>query len=293
MTRKLSELKEEGNSFVRLAAAKEQSRDLDGWRKGLSDAMEKYQAYLAADELGGVVRAKVLSNCGVVAGKLGRPAEAIDQFSEALTIMQSFSSANVHSQYAAFFYKLHKRRADAYLAEGWHEDALSDYEEALSVNPSGPAYAVPEVHYRRGLCYVKLDLPASAYEEFHTANDLARGTNKAFLDALQSARRLMEDENGSQRRRWGGATKDEDPSKNYHAVLGVRKGASAEDIRKAYRRLVVRYHPDKHSNSAPTVREVAEQKVKEINEAFAVLSGKMEALGLQSPVRTPKGYRRR
>ncbi|TFW29603.1 DnaJ C-terminal domain-containing protein [Massilia horti] len=53
--------------------------------------------------------------------------------------------------------------------------------------------------------------------------------------------------------------------KDYYKILGVEKNASAEDIKKAYRKLVRKYHPDvsKHKD--------ADEKTKEINEAYGVL----------------------
>ena len=54
--------------------------------------------------------------------------------------------------------------------------------------------------------------------------------------------------------------------KDYYDVLGVQKSASQEEIKKAYRELALKYHPDR--NKAPD----AEEKFKEINEAYAVLS---------------------
>jgi curved DNA-binding protein len=56
-------------------------------------------------------------------------------------------------------------------------------------------------------------------------------------------------------------------SKDYYQILGLKKGASNEEIKKAYRKLAVKYHPDKN----PGDKE-AEEKFKEINEAYAVLS---------------------
>ena len=55
--------------------------------------------------------------------------------------------------------------------------------------------------------------------------------------------------------------------RDYYEVLGVQKGATAEEIKKAYRKLAVKYHPDKN----PGDKE-AEEKFKEAAEAYSVLS---------------------
>lgn len=55
--------------------------------------------------------------------------------------------------------------------------------------------------------------------------------------------------------------------KDYYKILGVDRKATAEDIRRAYRKLALKYHPDHN----PDDRE-AEDKFKEINEAYQVLS---------------------
>lgn len=55
--------------------------------------------------------------------------------------------------------------------------------------------------------------------------------------------------------------------RDYYEVLGVSRGASAEDIKKAFRNLAKKYHPDANPNN-----KEAEEKFKEINEAYEVLS---------------------
>jgi DnaJ-class molecular chaperone len=56
-------------------------------------------------------------------------------------------------------------------------------------------------------------------------------------------------------------------STDYYKTLGVDKKASAEEIKKAFRKLAVKYHPDRNPND-----KAAEDRFKEINEAYAVLS---------------------
>ena len=61
-------------------------------------------------------------------------------------------------------------------------------------------------------------------------------------------------------------------SKNYYEILGVDKNASADDIKKAYKALAVKWHPDRWANGTEEEKRTAEEKFKEINEANSVLS---------------------
>jgi curved DNA-binding protein len=57
------------------------------------------------------------------------------------------------------------------------------------------------------------------------------------------------------------------PVKDYYKILGIAKSASPQDIKKAYRKLALKYHPDHNQGD-----KAAEAKFKEISEAYAVLS---------------------
>lgn len=57
---------------------------------------------------------------------------------------------------------------------------------------------------------------------------------------------------------------------NPYEVLGIKEGASDEEIKKAYRELARKYHPDKYADNP--LSDLAQEKMKEINEAYNTLT---------------------
>ena len=57
--------------------------------------------------------------------------------------------------------------------------------------------------------------------------------------------------------------------KDYYKALGVAKGATADEIKKAYRKLALKWHPDRVE---PAKKDEAQSKFQELGEAFEVLS---------------------
>jgi molecular chaperone DnaJ len=70
---------------------------------------------------------------------------------------------------------------------------------------------------------------------------------------------------GTQNHRLG--TNDLSSKRDYYDVLGVHRGATEEELKKAYRRLAIKYHPDKNQGNLE-----AEERFKELSEAYQVLS---------------------
>jgi molecular chaperone DnaJ len=63
--------------------------------------------------------------------------------------------------------------------------------------------------------------------------------------------------------------------RNPYEVLGIKEGTDVEGIKKAYKELVKKYHPDQYQNNP--LSDLAEEKLKEINEAYDYLMKKMES----------------
>lgn len=60
-------------------------------------------------------------------------------------------------------------------------------------------------------------------------------------------------------------------TKNYYEILEIDKNATPEEIKKAYRKLSLKWHPDRQSSKSLEEKEKANKKMQEINKAYEVL----------------------
>ena len=63
-----------------------------------------------------------------------------------------------------------------------------------------------------------------------------------------------------------------DQEVDLYAVLLLKQDASSDDVKKAYRRLALKYHPDKHATASDDVKKDASLKFQQVGFAYAVLS---------------------
>lgn len=108
------------------------------------------------------------------------------------------------------------------------------------------------------ILYTKTTVPEN---ELKLARDIA-----GYLDISVYDQRTVEAKYRYRNRQSTARTADR--AAQYYAVLGLEPGAGEEEIKKAYRKLSMMYHPDKVRHLGDEFRTVAEEKMKEINVAY-------------------------
>ena len=127
--------------------------------------------------------------------------------------------------------------------------------------------------FRAGFAYEpRLILLELVYQIIHTkqpppenelllARDIARILQISVFDQRTIEAKYM------YRQRQESATAAQ-TEEQYYAVLGLEKGADFSEIKKAYRKLSMQYHPDKVGHLGEEFKKIAEEKMKEINVAY-------------------------
>jgi len=128
-----------------------------------------------------------------------------------------------------------------------YEDAIKDLTKAIEMDQD-----YIKAYTRRAQCYSELKMYAEAVRDYEWVLH-KDPQNREIMGSLKEAKRL----------------KKIAERKDYYKLLEVSKDASDNDIKKSYKKLAVKLHPDKHP---PEQREEAEKKFKELNEAHGVLS---------------------
>ena len=173
--------------------------------------------------------------------KKGNYNEAIKKYTECISLDEKNKS---------FMAIIYTNRATAYMKQSNNEEALKDLTNAIQCNPN---YA--QAFHKRGDVNQKLKNFDDAIRDFQRAQDL--NPEKFNLqDKIRSAHLEAKKAN----------------KKDYYEILGVSKDATETDIKKAYRKLAIKWHPD-HAHT-PEAKEKAESMFKNIAEAYSVLSDK-------------------
>lgn len=173
--------------------------------------------------------------------KSGNYEEAINKYTECIAIDEN------NKRFHAIIYT---NRATALVKQDKQEEALKDLDKAIECNDK-----YPQAFYKRGDLNQKLGNFDDAIRDFHSAQELDPG--KYSLEGRIREARVE-------------AKKAK--KKDYYKILGVPKEADEQEIKKAYRKLALKYHPDRVPD--PKEKEKAEKMFKDIAEAYSVLTDK-------------------
>jgi len=186
---------------------------------------------------------QILINIAKIDGKITR---------EEISTIHRFFQYNLHYSQAQMFW-VKDLIKEAVAATQPLESLLQEFRTTFAYEPR---LILLELVYQ--ILYTKSEVPAA---ELAVARNIA-----AYLQISTYDQRTIEAKYMYRRQQPG--TTSRDSSTHYYAVLGLEPGADMEAIKKAYRTLSMKYHPDKVVHLGEEFRQVAEVKMKEINVAY-------------------------
>ncbi|XP_053214089.1 dnaJ homolog subfamily C member 7-like [Panonychus citri] len=188
-------------------------------------------------------RAKLLKSKkeeGNIAYKATKLDEAHKIYTDCLTIDPLNTVTNA---------KLYFNRALVWAKKGKLQEAIADCTNAIK----------NDEHYIKAyLKRAKLYLDSEMYEEAVREYDLVykKDKTKEHKKLLEEAKLALK----------------KSKRKDYYKILGVKRDASQDDIKKAYRKRALIHHPDRHSNASEDVKRDQETQFKALGEAYNILS---------------------
>ena len=256
----------------------------------LAESLQRFHAPSQAKPLARLVQRLESERCkGNDAFKRGEWATAIDAYTRALAVDPA------HARFNAILYC---NRGAAHAKDGSLQQALADFSAAIALNRS---YA--KAYLRRGELRARCCDNARAIEDFAAAHRLdangavgVEASRRISMIHKESVRERASTAKASNARGWDRARAGFFPNSStrapgrsggrdfsfsfakkpdYYGVLGIASGASIDEIRKAYKKMCLKYHPDKYCGSDKE-KEKAKQCFVDVQKAHEVLSNETQ-----------------
>lgn len=178
--------------------------------------------------------------------KAGKMAEAVEMYTECLKI---------DPQNKAFNSKIHCNRANALSRLNRHEEAIKDCDKAIYYD-----HGYAKAYLRKAACLKALgglENLEQALRVYDQASKLVG--DDAQRDIQNHIRQTKLDVKKAKR-------------KDYYKILNVSQSATEAEIKKSYKRMALKFHPDRHAGKSEEQKAEAEAAFKDVGEAYAVLS---------------------
>ena len=218
--------------------------------------------------------------------RLGEHDQATLHFREGLKFDPEHKGCKAGHKLVKSFEKKRKKAEQKY-EEGSYKEAIELWWTAINIDSTHVAFFLPNL-LRIVQAHSKLGEHEKAIEEAQKHVDYeetveglwalgdAQQAGDKFEEAVRSFRRAEEvatEENkkrAQEKVREGEVALKQSKEKNYYKVLGIARSANTKEIKKAYRELALKWHPDKNADN----KEEAEKMFQDIAEAYEVLSDK-------------------
>jgi DnaJ family protein C protein 3 len=221
--------------------------------------------------------------------RLGEHDAAIQHFREALKFDPEHKGCKSAHKFVKSIEKK-KKKADQAYEERNYEDAIKKYWEAIDIDATHRAFARPVIlkiikayskigHHDEAVKQAESlaeEAGAGAVEYKWALGDALTDAEK-YEEALRVFQNAAEDtpENTEERQKANQKIQEaqvalkQSKEKNYYKILGISRTATNKEIKKAYRELALKWHPDKNTGDT---KEEAEKMFHDIAEAYEVLS---------------------
>ena len=195
---------------------------------------------------------------GAAAFKRGEFLEAASLWAAAISLVDAKeSTVKAERRGGQVKAKLHFNRGTALSKLKKHESAATECDSAIALDPS-----YLKAYVKRAECNFALggaDRIKRCIADYEKVQELQAEEEGPKIDC---ARKIKEAKVALKRA----------GRKDFYAILGVAQNADEDDIKKAYKKAALKYHPDRHSSSTEEEKSEAERKFKEVGEAYECLT---------------------
>merc|ERR1719410_1935584 len=215
---------------------------------------------------------------------LGEHDVAINHYREGLKLDPEHKGCKGQHKLVKSLIKKDKKAQEAFDA-GKYDDAIKPWNQAMSIDPDHAIFIdtidlkVIKALTKAGKHKEAIDKATRQVDSSESLEALyalgeAQQAADQFEEAVRTFQRAVELAEGEQERTAHEKLKQaevalkQSKEKNYYNILGVSRNASKKEIKKAYRELALKWHPDKNKDDP----ETAESKFQDISEAYEVLS---------------------